>query len=668
MIKLFNLSKKQTELITLPAKIIGSLLLAFIIVRFLEYFAYNANYGGGSLVNYIYGIKHDVLFACGFTLTLSPLLILFYFFRKAALSILHILIGLASITTWFLSEYYLVSLVPLDHSVLIYPISEMLHIATSSVELSIGQIIKGIVVVSASFAVPWLALWRLRLNARIGLAAIALAIVPLAIHKSFTPNIIRFEQNQNYYHQINKAAFFVSQIRSHLKQSVSYNDYDIKAIAIEYQGFSKEEEYLNPKYPFMRRNSNVDAVGDYFNFKEEKPNIVFIIVESLSREVSGPNAKRGSFTPFLDSLAQHSLYWSNFLSTSERTFNVLPSSLSSLPYGEKGFTQLAKGNKPYPHFNSITNLLKNSGYRNHFFYGGWAFFDYMSVFLEDAGVKIALGSGGFSDKYERIQENKDGFSWGYPDHALFQMALEQLDTIHWQPRFDIYLTLSMHEPFFPPNQEYWENRVEQHVEPFALNDKEKDFYEHRKVRFATMLYTDNSIKEFYNEYKKRPEYENTIFFIFGDHYVVLGGSSSLDKYHVPFMIHSPLLKESKVFPAVSSTADIPPTIANMMSKHFNVETPPWVHWLGFPIDTCSHFQSERLVPFMRVNRNIDELLWQNHFISRGRLYMADEKLQITKVDNDSIKQDLERKLELFNILNEYVCKQNTILAPNLKTR
>lgn len=106
----------------------------------------------------------------------------------------------------------------------------------------------------------------------------------------------------------------------------------------------------------------------------------------------------------------------------------------------------------------------------------------------------------------------------------------------------------------------------------------------------------------------------------------------------------------------------------MMSNNFNLETPRWVHWLGSPLDTSSNFQSERLIPFMRVNRNIDELLWQNHFISRGRLYRTDEKLRITKIDNDSIKQDLERKLELFNILNEYVCKQNTILAPNIKTR
>ncbi|MFO8020907.1 MAG: sulfatase-like hydrolase/transferase [Perlabentimonas sp.] len=668
MIKPFNLSKKQTELLTLPAKIIGSLLLVFIIVRFLEYFAYNANYADGGLLNYFYGIKHDLLFACKNALFLTPLFILFYFFRKAALIVLHILMGLLGISTWLLSEYYLVSLVPLDHSILIYPLSEMLHIATSSVEISIWQVIKGIVVASASFAIPWIALWRLGLKARIGFAAIAIAIVPLVIPKSFTPNIIQFEQNENFYQQINKSAFFVSQIKSHFKQSVSYNDYDIEAIAKEYQGFFKEEVFLSPKYPFMRRNTHEDVIGSYFEFKEERPNFVFIIVESMSREVSGPDAKRGSFTPFLDSLAEHSLYWSNFLTTSERTFNVLPSSLASLPYGARGFTQLAKGDKPYPQFNSITNLLENSGYKNHFFYGGWAFFDYMSVFLNDAGVKLALTVNTFSDKYDRIQENKDGFSWGYPDHALFQMAHERLDTIHWQPRFDIYLTLSMHEPFFPPDQSNWEKRVDKHIQPLGLDEQEKDFYERRKVRFATVLYTDNSIKEFYNEYKKRPEYNNTIFFIFGDHYVVLGGSSAIDKYHVPFLIHSPLLKESKVFPAVSSSADIAPTIANMMSNNFNLEKPRWVHWLGSPLDTSSNFQSERLIPFMRVNRNIDELLWQNHFISRGRLYRADEKLRITKVDNDSIKQDLERKLELFNILNEYVCKQNTILAPNIKTR
>jgi hypothetical protein len=126
-----------------------------------------------------------------------------------------------------------------------------------------------------------------------------------------------------------------------------------------------------------------------------------------------------------------------------------------------------------------------------------------------------------------------------------------------------------------------------------------------------------------------------------------------------------MLKEGKMFSAVSSTADIPPTLVNMMGKNFNTETPRWVHWLGSPLDTSSYFRSDRMIPFMRVNRNIDELLWHNHFISRGRLYSIDKELRIIKVENDSIKQELERKLNIFNALNNYVCKQDAILAPKL---
>jgi uncharacterized sulfatase len=52
--------------------------------------------------------------------------------------------------------------------------------------------------------------------------------------------------------------------------------------------------------------------------------------------------EREAFTPFLDELSGKSLYWANFLATQGRTFGALPSILGSLPYAEKGFTNLGE--------------------------------------------------------------------------------------------------------------------------------------------------------------------------------------------------------------------------------------------------------------------------------------------------------------------------------------
>ncbi|HAI42577.1 MAG TPA: hypothetical protein DCM40_32960, partial [Maribacter sp.] len=56
---------------------------------------------------------------------------------------------------------------------------------------------------------------------------------------------------------------------------------------------SKEE------YPLVQGPIIENVLGDYFELKEEKPNIVFIMVEGLGRDFVGEFAEFGGFTPFL---------------------------------------------------------------------------------------------------------------------------------------------------------------------------------------------------------------------------------------------------------------------------------------------------------------------------------------------------------------------------------
>ena len=101
----------------------------------------------------------------------------------------------------------------------------------------------------------------------------------------------------------------------------------------------------------------------------------------------------------------------------------------------------------------------------------------------------------------------------------------------------------------------------------------------------------------------------------------------------------------------------------MMTESFDLEAPQWVHWLGSPLDTSAAFQSTRFIPFMRVNRNIDELLWGKYFLSEGRLFIVDEKMKITPYSNKKVLTKMEKALKYFNILNDYVCHFNSVYKP-----
>ena len=61
-----------------------------------------------------------------------------------------------------------------------------------------------------------------------------------------------------------------------------------------------------------------------------------------------------------------------------------------------------------------------------------------------------------------------------------------------------------------------------------------------------MLYADASLKRLFERYRKRTDYDNTIFVITGDHRIPeIPLSTKIDRYHVPLIIYSPLLQKTK---------------------------------------------------------------------------------------------------------------------------
>jgi len=82
------------------------------------------------------------------------------------------------------------------------------------------------------------------------------------------------------------------------------------------------------------------------------------------------------------------------------------------------------------------------------------------------------------------------------------------------------MTISTHEPFIPPSQEYYEREVETILSKGNFDSRVEKVIEKNDNVFATLLYTDEAIKWFMQAYKSQPNYENTIFIITGDHRLI----------------------------------------------------------------------------------------------------------------------------------------------------
>ena len=420
------------------------------------------------------------------------------------------------------------------------------------------------------------------------------------------------------------------------------------------QAFANEESMTFKKeFPLEEASENTkDVLAPFFTINKNNPNIVFIIVEGLGSDFTDNGDYKG-FTPYLDSLAEKSLYWENFVSNAGRTFGALPSLMGSLPFGENGFMEL----NPLPKHNSLISFLKSNGYATSYYCGDESTFDRKSTFLEYNGIDKIIDINKFGPGYTKTKANSGGFSWGYPDAEIYRKTLSELKDSK-QPRLDIIMTLTNHEPFDFPSKKIYLEKVERIL-------KTKSYFEKNKLKeykdiFACLLYTDSSIKTFMETYSKRPDYANTIFIITGDHRLIpIPQKDNLSRFHVPFYIYSPLLKKTAKFKSISSHSDVTPSLVSFLTNNYKFNTPEKTTWISKGLDTVREFRNIHNIALMRYKGSISDYIYKDYFYSDGALFKIDENFNLSETDSD-ITDKVSSSFNNFKKLNSYVTKKNKI--------
>jgi phosphoglycerol transferase MdoB-like AlkP superfamily enzyme len=289
----------------------------------------------------------------------------------------------------------------------------------------------------------------------------------------------------------------------------------------------------------------VQPIKQYSNNPESKPNVVVFILESYGREYVGAfNKKSGipnyvSYTPFLDSLSQHSMIFTNAYANGRQSIHGMSSILAGIPAFKDAFTS-----SPYPKqkIESLVSTLESEGYNTSFFHGA------------ANGSMGFLGFGnilGIDHYYGRTEFNDDsqfdGY-WGIWDEPFLQYMKQTLD-IKKTPFFASVFTVSSHEPYIIP--EKYNNTFK--GGPLPIN--------------KCVQYTDFALKRFFTEAQKMPWFNNTIFVLVADH-----GNQTfyteymkpIQRFAVPIIIYQPNSKYVGVDEDLAQQIDIYPTILDMV--------------------------------------------------------------------------------------------------------
>ncbi len=232
-----------------------------------------------------------------------------------------------------------------------------------------------------------------------------------------------------------------------------------------------------------------------------RKNVVVMIVESYGREYIGAynrdleNGSYKGYTPFTDSLIQHSLIYQHSYVNGRKSIDGMPSVLSGIPYFVEPFflTQAALN-----HLDGLAVELSGVGYQTAFFHGAKNGSMGFQAFANATGFQKYHGRTEFSQAPQYGGDSQfDGF-WAIWDEPFLQYYADEMGKIQ-EPFMTAVFTASNHHPYQIPEQ-YRERFPEEGIEI------------HKCVR-----YTDNALRRFFDNAKTQPWFNNTIFVICSDH-------------------------------------------------------------------------------------------------------------------------------------------------------
>lgn len=274
----------------------------------------------------------------------------------------------------------------------------------------------------------------------------------------------------------------------------------------------------------------------------DKTNVMIIILESFGNEFVGTFSGNKTYTPFFDSLISQSLTFEYGIANGKKSIEAVPAILASIPsLMDNPYISSPYGNNK---IESLASILKKKGYETAFYHGATNGSMRFDGFAAQAG---------FDHYFGRFEYNNDKHfdkTWGILDEYFNPWTAKQLTKLK-EPFMGTLFTLSSHHPYYIPS--HMRLRVKKGPQPIC----------------ASINYGDIALKKFFDEAKKQPWYDNTLFVIVADH-----SPATIDPlysqrrfmYQIPIVFYHPKkLLPIRKEPIIFQQLDILPTILDLVN-------------------------------------------------------------------------------------------------------
>lgn len=219
-------------------------------------------------------------------------------------------------------------------------------------------------------------------------------------------------------------------------------------------------------------------------------NVCVIVLESFSKEYIGYFNNGKGYTPFLDSLLANGLCFTNAYSSGKSSNQGIIAVTAGIPVlmEEPFISSIYQNNN----FNGVGTLLKEIGYASYFFHG---------ANNGSMGFDKFMARSGFDGYFGRNEYGNDADfdgNWGIFDEPFLKWTANKMSTLPG-PFYSEIFTISSHHPFTVPTQ--YTGKFKKGVIPML----------------EVVGYADYALEQFFEEAKKQPWYNNTLFILTADH-------------------------------------------------------------------------------------------------------------------------------------------------------
>ena len=357
---------------------------------------------------------------------------------------------------------------------------------------------------------------------------------------------------------LNPVLFFVDTLK------VGQERYDIEQVRRHYPQVS---HYLGVTEPDIERLTFLREIPrqPHRLTTETRPNVIFVMLESLGTTAVGAYGNPLNPTPNLDRLAKQSWFFRNFYVPVTGTAKTVWASITGIP--DVSRQESATRNPLITNQHTLINAL--DGYQKVYTIGGNSGWANMNALIRQSIDGVTLyEEGGWKSKPVDV--------WGISDLDLFKETDEILRNLPKDKPFFAYIqTAGHHRPYTIPEDNDGFEVIDRTLEEVQAAGS-RSVAQYNAVRLL-----DFNIGKLMELAEAGGYLENTIFVMFGDHNTRIANIDymkpaleklGLESNNVPLLIYAPGLLPPREFDEAVGLADLLPTVASLLGYEYDNRT------------------------------------------------------------------------------------------------